>query len=522
MPKRLGAVTVGCKWRWGWQLRSGRERLSHWLGPWRGGGLPPPLPMHPCCQVCNATELARMDLYRRCEAAMSNSSMPGKVAGLILGGDGKLVDHPAFPGYERTHLASPEYNSPAPPNELYYEFGPSASARTKARGVAAERQIRLLLERVIKSPDGAHHVMCSTVSDIGQSTTSIHVHVNVRSPTAWPRETISGPHADIESTRFVLSVLCNWVRFDGVIRTFCKPWMWRERSLAPMFATGPEFLHHETAWTQGTSVLIPEEAAAQKIYHVPKLFRHLFTAYRKAMLGERAGDARAPEGAEGGSGSERNGPAQDDAATPPPSDGEGSLFDRVFDYQTIYDTVFRNNSLNLLSLRKYVAPPPPPPSSRAPPALVPHLSVSRAPDPTHQQRRHRHGRLVDRRCNVCFCVTVSEPCSTPVDLGFNITVHHRYGTVEFRRMHATLDADSVACWTKFCVSFVQLFGEDYARHGRCFFEGVEDWETCGWEAGLDRLIQAQNEATMEELLEVMAHPVTGYLTPTDFEVLRSQ
>ena len=34
----MGAVTVGYKCRWGWQLRSGRERLGHRGGPWRGGG----------------------------------------------------------------------------------------------------------------------------------------------------------------------------------------------------------------------------------------------------------------------------------------------------------------------------------------------------------------------------------------------------------------------------------------------------------------------------------------------------
>ena len=36
LPKRLGAATVGYKCRWGWQLRLGRERLGHRLGPWRG------------------------------------------------------------------------------------------------------------------------------------------------------------------------------------------------------------------------------------------------------------------------------------------------------------------------------------------------------------------------------------------------------------------------------------------------------------------------------------------------------
>ena len=41
LPKRLGAVTVGYKCRWGWQLPSERERRRHRQGPWGGGGFPP-------------------------------------------------------------------------------------------------------------------------------------------------------------------------------------------------------------------------------------------------------------------------------------------------------------------------------------------------------------------------------------------------------------------------------------------------------------------------------------------------
>lgn len=68
----------------------------------------------------------------------------------------------------------------------------------------------------------------------------------------------------------------------------------------------------------------------------------------------------------------------------------------------------------------------------------------------------------------------------------NLRALRKYGTVEFRRMHATLDADFVSAWTWFCVGFLELFArpESFDEYTRYFLEGG-DW-TLGWA----RLIEA--------------------------------
>ena len=49
----------------------------------------------------------------------------------------------------------------------------------------------------------------------------------------------------------VLAVYFAWVRYDLVTAHFARPWMWREPSMAPLYATGSEFSWRETAWAQG-------------------------------------------------------------------------------------------------------------------------------------------------------------------------------------------------------------------------------------------------------------------------------
>jgi hypothetical protein len=71
---------------------------------------------------------------------------------------------------------------------------------------------------------------------------SLHVHVNVFNPAAG---------GDCFSCRELLSVYLCWVRFDLVTARFARPWMWREPSMAPLYATGSEFAWHETGWQQG-------------------------------------------------------------------------------------------------------------------------------------------------------------------------------------------------------------------------------------------------------------------------------
>jgi hypothetical protein len=87
------------------------------------------------------------------------------------------------------------------------------------------------------------------------------VHVNVANASA----TAGG---DTLSHLEVLNVYLAWTRFDGVTARFARPWMWREPSMAPMYATGAEFAWHEKAWEQGSSAA-PDPAT----YDIPTFVR---------------------------------------------------------------------------------------------------------------------------------------------------------------------------------------------------------------------------------------------------------
>ena len=354
-------------------------------------------------QVENAAPYARYDLYKRLVAHTESNDTPisDELKTLVLGGRFDLPDNlrEILPDVCATNQASPEYKSPLPPNELYHEFPPPCE------GDEADREIRLLLDGVLKNPEiSQRSIMCPTISDIGQSASSIHVHVNVRNPNAWPRTPLDEID-DRTATRSLLSVILNYIRFDGIIRTFSKPWMWRDRSLAPMFASGPEFSWQENAWTLGKTIIDHDNKCEKDLYNVPGLFNHLFHAYNTAL--EDAADA-------------------------------SSMFDSVFDPEKLRNSVFRWNGLNLFSLRKY-------------------------------------------------------------------------GTIEFRRMHATLDADFISAWTWFVVAFVEYFSKPEA------FE--ELGEAClGSDSpsdGLTELVQAQDNATLEDLTEIM----TPMLPPETFKIL---
>ena len=102
--------------------------------------------------------------------------------------------------------------------------------------------------------DGAAEVACllrllrhmgagaPPTSATAASATNLHVHVNVRNPLAG---------GDLLSCDEVLSVFVAWVRYDAVTARFARPWMWREASTAPLYASGAEFSWHEKAWEQG-------------------------------------------------------------------------------------------------------------------------------------------------------------------------------------------------------------------------------------------------------------------------------
>ena len=70
------------------------------------------------------------------------------------------------------------------------------------------------------------------------------------------------------SCREVLAVYLAWVRFDLVTARFARPWMWREPSMAPLYATGTEFSWPEKAWEQGTAT-----AVNKAFYDIPTFAR---------------------------------------------------------------------------------------------------------------------------------------------------------------------------------------------------------------------------------------------------------
>ena len=63
----------------------------------------------------------------------------------------------------------------------------------------------------------------------------------------------------------ILAVTLSWVRFDGVTTRLTRPWMWREPSMAPLYASGSELSWHEKAWEQGDA---PRPSSATT-YDVP-------------------------------------------------------------------------------------------------------------------------------------------------------------------------------------------------------------------------------------------------------------
>ena len=97
------------------------------------------------------------------------------------------------------------------------------------------------------------------VSSSGNSCTSVHVHVNVRD---------HGAGGDRLSCREILHVFLCWVRYDLVTAKFARPWMWREPSMAPLYATGSEFSWREAAWEQGSAA-----SADPHPYDVPLFLR---------------------------------------------------------------------------------------------------------------------------------------------------------------------------------------------------------------------------------------------------------
>lgn len=144
---------------------------------------------------------------------------------------------------------------------------PSEGALNFARSGAAELTCFLRLIRHL----GAAAPSLSATANSGSS---IHVHVNVRSAVAG---------GDALSVLELLSVYFAWVQFDLVTARFARPWMWREPSMAPMYATGSEFAWHEKAWAQGGCTGV---SAREGAHDLPRFLRAV-----REVLAEEGFDA---------------------------------------------------------------------------------------------------------------------------------------------------------------------------------------------------------------------------------------
>jgi len=373
--------------------------------------------------VENAAPPTRLDLYQRIVAHIKDNKCDPKLSNdgeairtlneLVLGG---RVEMPAalldeVPNQNiPTSQASPEYKSPPPPNELYHSFPPTQEGQDNASD-----SIRLVLDGVLKNAAASNRgVAVPTVSDLGQSGTSIHVHVNITNPIAWPRKTVT-QRGDTESTSSLLSVVFGWICFDRVVGChFNMPNVWRDRSFAPMHATGPEFSWNEVSWKHGSSTIKPDQVKHVNLNNLQAWFKHVHTCLKSTSNEEK----------------------KEQEST--------YLFDTVFDHEVLMNTISRWNSLNLLSLKPY-------------------------------------------------------------------------GTVEFRRMHATLDSDFISAWTWFCVGFVEKFSQPsmFEKYLRPFVGGEE----ISMEVGLERLVNAQNHATIEDLFDIMCNEEDPAMPRSAFDKL---
>jgi len=359
----------------------------------------------------NAAPPSRIDLFQRIRMHVVNAGNESRLSScekadmlrtldhLVLGGKQMPAELLCLTPYDKvpSSQSSPEYKSPLPPHELYHEFPPPQDGRDQA-----DASIRLFLDGVLKNPlVSTKPVAVPLVSDLGQSATSIHVHVNVANTNAWPRQAIDRMN-DLERTQSLLCVIFGWVCFDQVVENnFCMPNVWRDRSFAPMLPTGMEFVWRDLSWDQGKSVASVDDDGNVKdanVYNLPAWFRHVHSSCTSFYCQEEKKESN-------------------------------SLFETVFDHTILTNTLSRWNSLNLLPINSY-------------------------------------------------------------------------GTVEFRCMHASLNADFVSAWTWFCVGFVEKFRSP-VMWDKFLFPFLKPGVS--WKMALEQLAEAQNNATIEDLVEIMSH-----------------
>eukprot|EP00966_Prymnesium_polylepis_P073738 1711610-Prymnesium_polylepis.1 len=154
-----------------------------------------------------------------------------------------------------------EFKSPPPPFNLRFSAGAATEISSFVHGVL-----------------GSIGAAAPSITADGNAGTALHVHVNILNPEA------GGESLTAEQ---ITRVILWWVRFDLVTARFARPWCWRERYCAPMYASGAEFGYHETAWDQGlgsSSFLIPPatdgcDRLRRLQYHVPTVVRAWHAAW---------------------------------------------------------------------------------------------------------------------------------------------------------------------------------------------------------------------------------------------------
>ena len=181
-------------------------------------------------------------------------------------------------GDESARPHKTEYTSPSPPHNL-------AFSRQGAHEIAAfYRFVRHL---------GA---TAPSVSRVWHGGASTHVHVNV-----------CHPHAGgaVLGAIDILGVFFAWVRFDLVTARLARPWMWREPSSAPLYATGSEFAFLEDGLQQGAAPY-PSKAS---IYDIPSFVKGCRSVVNAADFAELSASEQLerlfggpPKGTEGSEG----------------------------------------------------------------------------------------------------------------------------------------------------------------------------------------------------------------------------
>jgi hypothetical protein len=231
-------------------------------------------------------------------------------------------------------------------------------------------------------------VAATSLAASGHPGTSIHIHVNVANVNA---------RGSLLTVEEILAVWLAWVQFDQVTVRFARPWMWREPSMAPMFATGPEFSWSERAWEQGTKLPSSTNEATKRSYDIPSF---VAAVHEIRKLPEFSSYSEAEK-------------------------------------------------------RELFFGPGSP------------------------------GRQLGRYCSLNLCKVTS------------------YGTLEFRRFHATLDAVPAVNWAHFCVSFVEASMLNTSLVAAVFDQPVAQ--------GLQALREVQEHASLSELGSSLqsVHPEYG-------------